>query len=86
MILHLYSVFDSAVQAYLPPFCERSDAAAVRAFRRACLDPNHAFAVSGKDYSLYYLGDFDDATGSLTQSGMLFMHRACDMRPESPEG
>lgn len=88
MILHVYSVFDSAVQAYLPPFFERSDASAVRAFRRACLDPNHSFFASSSDFSLYYLGEFDDATGMIRQSGLVFMHRASEMRalpsPDEP--
>lgn len=66
MILHVFSVFDSAVQAYMPPFFERSHGAAIRAFANAFVDPNGNFSKRPADYDLYALGTFDDVSGVLS--------------------
>lgn len=60
MIHRIYAVYDNAVKAYLPPFFVPSEGAAVRAFVHACMDPEHQFNKSLHDYTLFYLGTFDD--------------------------
>jgi len=63
MILHLYSVMDKAVQAYMTPFFCRSDAEAMRSFADAVSNPEHQFNRHVSDYVLYRVGLFDDAEG-----------------------
>lgn len=65
MILQVYSVKDLAVDAFMPPFYERSDGAALRAFSAAIGDPKHLFARNPGDYVLYHVGMFDDSSGLL---------------------
>jgi len=63
--LHLYTVFDSAADAFLPPFHERADAAAIRAFQQALLNPQHHFAKNPADFTLFRTATFDDSTGAV---------------------
>lgn len=68
MILKVYSVFDSAANAYLQPFFAPTDGLAIRSFMDACNDASHQFHKHGLDYSLYLLGDFDDHLGTFSAS------------------
>lgn len=65
MIMKVYAVRDAAVSAFLQPFFGRSDAEAARSFGDACGDAKHQFATHLSDYSLFALGEFDDASGSI---------------------
>lgn len=65
MMLNLYSVHDAAVQAFLQPFFARSHGEALRSFQDACNDPKTAFHAHTNDYSLWFLGSFNDASGDL---------------------
>lgn len=62
-MLKVYTVHDAAAGAYLRPFFERSHGAAIRAFTDASLDPKHDFFKHARDFTLFYVGEFDDATG-----------------------
>lgn len=66
MIYGVYSVFDAAVKAYLPPFCVRAKGEALRSFSTAVNDTTHQFSKYANDYTLYELGTFDDSSGSFT--------------------
>lgn len=59
----IFSVFDSAAQAYLPPFCLHNRGMAIRVFGDMVARPEHAFAMHPADYTVFELGEFDDATG-----------------------
>lgn len=65
MLLHIFTVFDSKAEAYLPPFYMGTKAQAVRAFTDSANDPNHAFHKHPDDYTLFNLGKFDDATAQV---------------------
>jgi len=69
MIYRVYSVFDHPVGAYLPPFFVRSDGEALRALRATFLDPNHRFSSNPEEYSLFFLGQFDDSAGHFHVEG-----------------
>jgi hypothetical protein len=60
MILKVFTIFDSAVGAYLPPFFARSKGEALRSFTEACNDEKTNFCKYPLDYSLMYLGEYDD--------------------------
>lgn len=63
MLLRMYIVFDAKAGAYLQPFFERADGAAVRSFKNAVNSEKHAFFQASGDYSLWACGVFDDASG-----------------------
>lgn len=63
MILELYTVQDSKVGAYMPPFAARSKGEALRSFMSACSDEKHQFNAHRADYVLFHIGSFDDVSG-----------------------
>jgi len=65
MILKIYSIRDSAVEAFLQPFFSPTDGAALRSVGQAVNDPQHEFFKHSKDYSLWALGNYDDQTGQI---------------------
>lgn len=65
MILYVFAVRDSAVEAFLPPFFARTKGEAIRSFSDIINDKNHAFSSHPDDMVLYALGTFDDLSGVL---------------------
>lgn len=65
-MMKIYSVRDNQVEAFLQPFFSPTMGSAIRSLTEVVNDPQHTFSKHAADYSLYHLGDFDDATGILT--------------------
>lgn len=65
MKINVYSILDSAVESFNQPFYARSRAEAVRMFREAC-KTDKSFIANPRDYTLFEVGGFDDASGALT--------------------
>lgn len=65
MECQLYVVRDKAVGAVLPPFHCRSKGEAIRSFSVAVNTPDHQFHKHAADFSLWYIGSYDDASGML---------------------
>lgn len=63
MKLQIFSVYDRAVGAFMNPFYARSKGEALRSFSEAVNDEKHNFHRNAADYSLLYLGEFDDNAG-----------------------
>lgn len=61
--MKVFSVFDSAVQLYMPPFHMRTIGEAMRSFQDAVNDPKSQIGSHAGDYTLYLLAEFDDAGG-----------------------
>lgn len=66
MILRIFTVYDAAVNAFMTPFFARSKGEAIRSFTQAVNDEKSQFNANPSDYGLWYLGDFDDDSGSVT--------------------
>lgn len=64
MILSVYSIYDEKAAAYLNPFYSQNDNVAIRAIAEILHDPLHAFSRFPSDYTLYYLGEFDNIIGA----------------------
>lgn len=60
----LFSVYDSKTSAYMAPFFMLTKPAAIRAITDAVNSPDHAFYKHAADYSLFFLGSFDDVNAS----------------------
>lgn len=65
MHLTSYSVYDSKMKLYLPPFFTERDEIAVRSFCDLAIDPNHTFGRHPADFTLFKIGIFDQETGIL---------------------
>lgn len=65
MILEMYTVLDRAVKAYLQPFYVRSRGEALRSFSDTVNQKDHQFNKHAADYSLWFLGVFDDGDASI---------------------
>lgn len=64
----MYAVKDKAANAFLQPFFTVNENTAVRSLGHTMRDPSHNFHIHAKDYSLYYIGIFDDHTGVVAQA------------------
>jgi len=66
MITKIYCVYDAAVETYLRPFHATRDGEALRAFKNGANDSRSEIAKNPKDYTLFEIGTFDDASGEFT--------------------
>lgn len=66
MIHKIFSVHDAAAKAYIAPFFLPEEGQAIRGFKTAVNDPNHAFGQHPSDYTLMVLGIFDDETAIIS--------------------
>lgn len=64
MKMYVMTVYDKAVNAYLPPFYARAMGEAIRSFTEACADKNSNFSKYPLDFTLMSLGTFDDSNGT----------------------
>lgn len=58
------AVYDVRAGAYMTPFFVQSKGIAIRSFEAACRKPDSAFAQFPNDYTLFYVGDYDDSKAS----------------------
>lgn len=63
MKLQAFAVYDSKVEMYLRPFFAEARGAAVRSFADAVNDHQTPFYAHPDDYTLFYIGVFDQASG-----------------------
>ncbi|QCQ84709.1 nonstructural protein [Blackfly microvirus SF02] len=85
MITKIYSCFDSAISAHLPPFFARSEGEAIRMITRAVNDPESGFFQHAKDYTLVCLGSFDDETGDLESAARSNVLNLASLKSQTPE-
>lgn len=60
MKMEIFAVYDEKAAAYMTPFFMNSRGEASRAFGDAVSSPDHAFHKHAEDFTLYYLGTFDN--------------------------
>lgn len=60
-----YSVFDVKAAAYDSPFFFSTDAVAVRSFQEVVNTKGTPFNMYPGDFTLYHVGDFNEATGEM---------------------
>lgn len=65
MIYEIYSVYDNKVGAYLQPFFVRTQPEAIRSFTGTCQDKKHLFGVHPLDFSLHFMGKWNDENGEI---------------------
>lgn len=65
MLLKAFTIYDKKALQYHPPFFKPADGSALRDFGDLCNDPNTTIGRHPSDYSLYCMGTYSDANGSL---------------------
>lgn len=61
MIVKMYAVYDSKVEAFLSPLFFQSKGQAVRAFTDAIADSSSPISKHPEDFTIFELGSFDDS-------------------------
>jgi len=82
MIYKIFSVHDTKVQAFMPPFVMRSKGEAVRSFTDAVQDHSGTFCKHPEDYALWQLGEFDDQGGEIKSHVAVVIKATEVMKPE----
>lgn len=65
MKINMYTVYDSAVKAFVQPFFQIADAAAIRLFMDQVNNPETNIAKHPDQYTLFKCGVYDDSSGML---------------------
>lgn len=65
MIYPVFSIRDSVLDAFEPPFLALHDAAAKRTFRNLLDDSGSPYCQNKEDFSLWRVGSFDTDSGSI---------------------
>jgi len=70
MIIKVYSVFDSKVALFSRPYFSLNDNSMLRSFSDALNEPGQnpdavAWNRHPEDYSLFYIGEYDDLLGKM---------------------
>lgn len=63
--MKIFSVYDSKAQAWHQPIFCPNNAVAMRAFQDAAQQQGGQIAAHAADYTLFQIGDWDEATGKL---------------------
>jgi len=62
----ILTIRDAASESFMRPFFARATGEGVRIFRDLVNDPDHPVGVHPEDYTLFAIGEFDEAEGVLT--------------------
>lgn len=76
MLLRAYSVYDECTETYGVPFFVVNDKTAERAFFMLVNDPQSTVFQSPKDFSLYFIGSYDDSNAELRTTTPVLIGRA----------
>lgn len=63
MIMKMYAIYDRKAEMYNRPYYANTDGQAAREVLAAMRDPQVSLSQYPADYSLWHVGQFDDATG-----------------------
>lgn len=77
MILNVYSIYDSKIDAYITPFYCHSHAEACRVVSQSAADPKTKLHQYPADFTLFCIAKYDDSTGefsSVSDDPSVFEH------------
>ena len=66
----MYSIYDNIAKAFQNPLYAVNNGAAVRIFQEAVNDPQTYLAKAPQDYAIYYVGEYDEQTGTINAPEM----------------
>lgn len=64
-MIKIYSIYDSKMAIFAQPFFARTEASALREWLNLSNDETQAINRNPEDYTLFYLGEWDDQKGSI---------------------
>lgn len=64
--MNIYAIKDEALNRFMQPFFTHTNAAAIRAFGDHVNENGSPSNQHPGDYTLFYLGHFDEETGTIT--------------------
>lgn len=84
MKVFVVAIRDSAVNAYMPPWCAPAQQAAIRAFSDEIQKADSPMARHPSDYELFHVGYWEDTTGEMEPlKAPELMARAKDLLKQS---
>lgn len=85
-ISKLFTVYDQKAEVFLPPFFVPTNGIATRAFRDCVNSEDHQFGKHPSDYTLFYLGDFDDSTAEFDLGSKISLGNGVEfLDPDNPD-
>lgn len=78
MIMKMFAVRDSKVEAFHTPYTFRTIEEAIRSFRQTCQEESTMFAKNPEDFSLWLIADFDEGNGEVTPNPLTCVVQAID--------
>lgn len=82
----IFTVHDAKAKAYLPPFYMPEVGMATRAITDCVNSNDHQFSKHPADYSLFQIGEFDDASGRIETCSPEYICNGVDvLDPEKPK-
>ena len=79
-----FTVHDSKAGGFLPPFLQHNEAMAIRMFTNMLKNPDHQFSQNPADYTLFTIGEFDDATGELKPRTPMSLGNGLEFKTTAP--
>lgn len=76
-----FSIKDLKAEGFNTPFFQSTYGLAERAFNDACQDEKTALYKTPEDFSLWYVGEFDQQTGNFMP--LETPKKICDARPKN---
>lgn len=86
MKMYAFSVFDKAVNAFMPPFFVRHPNEAIRSFTDLCNDKKTNVGNHPLDFDLCKLGEWDDNSGMFDGSSPVRLVSAVECLADSGAG
>lgn len=77
------SIFDEKAAAFLPPFVMHREELGVRVFHDCLNADDHQFSKHPEDYTLFVVGIFDDAKGSISPESPRSLGNGVELRMSS---
>lgn len=62
----VFSIYDAVALVYAPPFVMNEEGEAVRVFADMANQADNRIGQHATDYTLFYIGTYDDSTGVVT--------------------
>lgn len=76
--MKIYAIKDIAIEAFGQPIFVRAQGQAVRSFMDECKNPESQLNKYPNDYELYYIGEYQDETGTIMGVTPERINRATD--------
>lgn len=84
MLIRIYSVHDVKAETYSQPFFAGQDGQATRQFSDLINDDKHPFGKHPHDYTIFFIGTFDDQTAETTQITPISLGNGVEYINQSP--